>query len=145
MKLPTRCVIDASVGIKLFLEEVHSEKAQEFMEAMIAAPSRSMHVPDLFFAECANILWKAVKRLGYPLENARDDLAILRRTRFVRSQDHELCQRALDLACELGLSAYDACYVALAESLGIPLVTADERLAAKLAGTSHQVVTLAMV
>jgi len=37
---------------------------------------------------------------------------------------------ALTLAIELGLSAYDASYVALAELRDVPLATADRRLAA---------------
>ncbi len=36
---------------------------------------------------------------------------------------------ALQLAVRLGLSVYDACYVALALACHLPLVTADRRLA----------------
>jgi predicted nucleic acid-binding protein len=34
------------------------------------------------------------------------------------------------------VTAYDACYVALAARLGVPLVTADQKLVQRLAGTA---------
>jgi predicted nucleic acid-binding protein len=36
---------------------------------------------------------------------------------------------ALKKAVELSITAYDACYVALADRLGITLLTADKKLA----------------
>ncbi len=39
------------------------------------------------------------------------------------------CARVLQLSVQSGASAYDCEYVALAQSLAVPLVTADERLA----------------
>jgi predicted nucleic acid-binding protein len=44
------------------------------------------------------------------------------------SDKADLADDALDLALAHGLSAYDACYVALARREAVPLVTADERL-----------------
>ena len=41
-----------------------------------------------------------------------------------------LVEPAASVALARGLSAYDACYVVLAETLDAPLVTADARLAA---------------
>jgi predicted nucleic acid-binding protein len=38
-------------------------------------------------------------------------------------------ERAFQIALEFGISAYAACYVALAERLELPLLTADARLA----------------
>jgi len=43
---------------------------------------------------------------------------------------HRLDGATLGVASELGLSAYDGAYAALAASRDLPLVTADRRLAA---------------
>jgi len=48
----------------------------------------------------------------------------------------------LEIAAARDISAYDACYVALAEQMQLPLLTADNKLAVKLAGSPHVVVTL---
>ena len=40
------------------------------------------------------------------------------------------------------VTAYDACYVALAERLSIPVLTADNRLAAAMNGSPFQVISL---
>ena len=47
-----------------------------------------------------------------------------------------LADTALAVAIARSLTAYDACYVVLAEALDAPLVTADRRLAA---GTGNAV------
>jgi hypothetical protein len=44
----------------------------------------------------------------------------------------ELVERALQLALSLDVSMYDAAYLALADALDIPLVTADQALARKV-------------
>jgi len=145
MRLPVSCVIDASVGVKLFLPEESADRAQEFIAGALADQSRSLHVPDLFFVECANVLLKAVKRLGYPMGHAKANLRSLRMMGLLTTPTEQLAERAFEISCKHGISAYDACYVALSESLGAPLVTADERLAAKLVGSPHKIVTLQMV
>jgi predicted nucleic acid-binding protein len=53
-----------------------------------------------------------------------------------------LVAAALPIATTHDVTAYDACYVALAQSLGVPLVTADQKLHAKLAGTPLEPVWL---
>jgi hypothetical protein len=44
------CVVDASVGIKLFLVEAGSEEAHRLFAELAADPPARFYVPDLFFA-----------------------------------------------------------------------------------------------
>jgi predicted nucleic acid-binding protein len=120
--------VDASVGVKLFVDEPLSEQAFSLFSGLADDPPAVFYVPDLFFIECANILWKYSRRFGRTLEDSRADLADLGRMRLRVVSTAELMEDALTLAAQTGLTAYDACYAALARRLEFPLVTADEAL-----------------
>lgn len=127
-------VVDASVGIKLFLEEDLSDAAEALFDELDRESPARLFVPDLFYVECSNILWKQVRRFGYPAARARQSIEELRELALVAFPSRELSASALDLALARGISAYDALYGALAERLGVPLVTADRPLIKKLEG-----------
>ena len=128
------CVVDASVGIKLFLQESLSDRADALFANLTEAPPARLYVPDLFYIECANILWKYTWRFDYPLESAQQDAADLAQLPLQVVSTADLIESALALATTQGITAYDAAYVALAQRLSLPLVTADEALVRRLAG-----------
>ena len=137
------CVVDASVGVKLFVNEAGSELADRLFAHLTAQPAAQFYVPDLFYVECANILWKYVRRFGYAPANARQDVADLGALALVTISTADLLEPALNLALTHDITAYDASYVALAQQLDLPLITADVPLARKLAGSGIIIKTLA--
>ncbi|MFN8474848.1 MAG: type II toxin-antitoxin system VapC family toxin [Anaerolineae bacterium] len=132
-------VVDASVGIKLFVNEPLAEQAAALFARLAATPPAQLFVPDLFFIECTNILWKYVHRSGYPPETARANLSELNRLSLRGIPTSELTAQALEIAVAQVITAYDACYVALARDLGIPFITADEVLVRKLKNSPFDV------
>lgn len=140
--LPARCVVDASVGVKLVVPEDYSTRIQELFETAMASGEGSLCVPDLFFVECANVLWKKVRRGEYPQDLAIQNLARLRALGLPSAPTSQLVDRALEIACLCGTTVYDACYAALAERLNLPLLTADTKLAVLLSTVGIKTVTL---
>ncbi len=134
---PFDCVVDASVGIKLFIAEINSDEAHALFEYLAVDPPARFFVPDLFYVECTNILWKVVKRSGLSVEDVKIFVEQLGQLALTSFPTESLIVDALDIAMTHDLTAYDAAYVALAQQLDLPLITADGRLAAKLVGTSH--------
>lgn len=133
-------VIDASIGIQWVVKEAGSARAVKLLD-------QSPVVPGLFFAECANILWKKVERKELSSNAARERAQVLAQVRLDVVSDADLLVDALQLACELRHPAYDCIYIALARLRSVPLVTADLRLVERCrqAGQSwlrKQVVTL---
>jgi predicted nucleic acid-binding protein len=124
--IPNSFVVDASVGIQLFVDEPYSDIAHALFSEVAKDPPRGLYVPDLFYIECANILVKYVQRFGRSLEDSQIDLADLKLLTLRSTPTEYLTADALTLAVEKRLTAYDACYAVLAKQLGIPLITADE-------------------
>lgn len=126
---PLRYVVDASVGIKLFVDEEFSEQAHALFSHLAADPPAELYVPDLFYIECTNILLKYTRRFGRSPDDSQADLADLNRLALKSTPTADLMEEALSLASEKNLTAYDACYAALAGQLDIPMITADKSLA----------------
>jgi predicted nucleic acid-binding protein len=137
------CVMDASVGIKLFVEEEGSDLTDRLFRQLAEDPPALFFVPDLFFVECANILWKYVRHFGYPAENAHQDVADLQALALHIVSTADLLPLALKLALTFDITAYDACYAALAQQLDLPLVTADEALIHNLQSSGIETLALA--
>ncbi|WGV26287.1 type II toxin-antitoxin system VapC family toxin [Halotia branconii] len=66
----SRYILDASIAIKWFVPEVHSDAARRLL-----ASNHTFFVPDFFFAEIANVLWKRVRRGEDKADNAKQTLA----------------------------------------------------------------------
>ena len=90
-------------------------------------------VPDLFWAELANVLWKAVRRGRCSKAAAETGLASLVERKLSTVPSPTLLEAAFRIAMAFDRTVYDSLYVALAVHSKTQLITADERLANSLA------------
>src|SRR3972149_10618105 len=94
---PLRYVVDASVGIKLFVDEQFSEQAHALFSHLAAEPPAELYVPDLFYMECTNILLKYMRRFGRSLDDSQADLADLNRLALKSTPTAALVEASLSL------------------------------------------------
>lgn len=128
-------VIDASVAAKWILPasgETLGRQALDLLKRYAAGELRFL-VPDLFWAELTNILWKAVRQHRVRLTSAESALRAIRDRNFPTVSSHTLLVEAFAIATAFDRAVYDALYVALAVNSKSQLITADERLANALA------------
>ncbi len=90
-------------------------------------------VPDVFWSELGNIAWKAVRTKRISRSSAEESLSRIADLRIPSAASVDMLREALGIATAFDRTFYDAVYVALAKISGIPLLTADERLANRLA------------
>ena len=128
-------VLDASIAAKWFLppaQETLMEEALALREAYANGRVRFV-APDLFWPECGNVLWKAVRLGRIGQEAAEAALTLLEEANITAMPTKSLLRSSFTMAATFGRSVYDCTYVALAVATNIPLLTADERLANALA------------
>ena len=125
MRSGERLVIDASVAVKWVVPERDSERAELLLDHGLVAP-------DLLFAECANILWKKVRRGELTKQEADIAAQTLKQADLDLVSTRAYLALATSIAVELDHPAYDAVYLAVAEASNLRLVTADDRLIRKV-------------
>ncbi|MDQ2800574.1 MAG: type II toxin-antitoxin system VapC family toxin, partial [Armatimonadota bacterium] len=64
-------MVDASVAVKWFLPEVHDEAARRLLKNDHFVANQRLQIPDFFFAEVSNILWKKIRRQELSLEQGQ--------------------------------------------------------------------------
>ena len=118
-------VVDASVVIKWFVPEVHSDAARRLL-----ALSHQYIAPDLLFAETANTIWKKIRRKELTAEEGEQLVADMGRIAVETVSCRALAEDGHVLANLTGRTVYDSMYVALAVRLNTRSITADDRLEA---------------
>lgn len=120
-------VIDASVALALLLEEPEAPEVARAVRSWTLA-GRARIVPSHFWLEVVNRLGRA------PDPSGQRTLAAIHRLDALGlrtiNEDRGTLILAIDRVERYGLTAYDALYLALAESLQADLATFDRALAA---------------
>lgn len=138
MPAPTyhRCyVLDASVAAKWFVsqEEADRERAVTVRDRHVAGECRLI-LPEFALLEIVNAIRYS------PRAKEADGATAVELLRDLHLDVHplswDLLRKANAIAWAYKIAAYDAAYVALAESVGFPLLTADEALLKKMKGHS---------
>ena len=122
----TPLIIDASIAVKWVVDEAGTA------EALALKRTRRLAAPDLLVAECANILWKKVRRGELSPEEASLAARLLQRIDIDLRPMRPFLDAATRIAVMLDHPAYDCLYLAMAETDGTRFVTADERLLRKV-------------
>jgi predicted nucleic acid-binding protein len=131
----TSVVVDASVAVKWCLPSLREELVAQAEELLASSRREEVQflVPDLFWVELANALWKAVRRNEISSNNAASAISFVRDLDIATVPSIDIVPQALDLAISHGRTVYDSLYVALAMQSKSEMITADERLADALA------------
>jgi predicted nucleic acid-binding protein len=119
-------VIDASIAIKWVVEEANTS------DALALRQNARLLAPDLLVAECANILWKKVRRNELSEEHAHLAARLLQGAEIELLPTRSLLETAIRMAIDLDHPAYDCLYIVLAMANDCRFVTADESLLRKL-------------
>ena len=118
----TQLVVDANVAIKWVLAEIHTDSALRLLNN-----DYTLLVPDFFFPEIGNILWKRVRRGEMTLQEAQENLNELSLVNFQICPSFPVMPLALETAVRVQQAVYDCVYLALAVTNQCQMVTADER------------------
>ena len=131
-------VLDASVTVKWFASEPGSAEARSLVHS-----DEELVAPELTQVEVASALVKKATRQQLSLEEAHEALTLwfeaINDGDIVLLPDADYLAAASELALQLAHPLADCLYLALAERLGVALITADRAFARRAARRSKLV------
>lgn len=127
-----RLVVDASVVVKLLVDETDSGVARQ-----IVADCQELHAPRLMVSEVANTLWRKACLGQIERPDAWAGVALLADMPMHWNDDETVGGDAVRLSLSLDHPAYDCIYLALALRIGATVVTADSRFVNVVTSTEH--------
>lgn len=119
-------MVDASVIVEFLAPGRLAEEADRLMEGLAADDPIALVAPDLLFLEVASALGRLAR--GRHLSQAAADRAVARLPDLPIGAVPSGSLVAGAWGLRQNATIYDAAYVALAEGLQVPFVTADRRL-----------------
>lgn len=122
-------ILDASVAVKWFSREDETDLATKLRDEHLAG-RMTLISPDLLIYEVSNALRHNPGFNASDVRGAVKDLFDLELD--LVPPNEEIFSKAAVRAFELGISIYDACYIALAELMGLEFVTGDKKLYRKI-------------
>ncbi|MGK7921064.1 MAG: type II toxin-antitoxin system VapC family toxin [Trichodesmium sp.] len=131
-------VVDTSVRIKQFIPNPLLNKTKQLF-ANLSYSNIEIYVPDLFYVESANTLWKYIRAEQLTPTQVQEYLSVLKMYPLQVVSTVELIEIAINIAVSHNISVYDATYVALSENVEAPLLTLDKKLLNSLRNTSYNI------
>ena len=135
-----RCVLDVSVSTKQFIDDPLSPKVDQLLDCL-ENPQIEIFIPDLFYIETTNTLWKYVRAGILTPAEIQANLANRKALSFQVVSTAELMEDAFSIAYDFGISAYDAAYVTLSGRVNAPLLTLDKKLIRALDSSSFDLIS----
>ncbi len=119
-------ILDASVAVKWFVDEQHSDHARRLKDKFIHGDIEIV-APDLLKYEVASALrWHPIALVDR--QSLTRALSDIEGCQFLVDPPRQAWSKAIELSYASHISPYDGIYMGLAHVLKSPLVTADERL-----------------
>lgn len=129
MSYPFRdALLDTSVAVKWFVTEEDSERALDLQQAHLR-DDLQLHAPDTLLMESAN----ALRYAGLSKERILQDLETFSALGVeIIPFSIAVLNSAVSLSLEHDLAVYDAYFLALAQAMEMPLITADRKMLSRL-------------
>jgi predicted nucleic acid-binding protein len=128
-------VPDASVVLEVILRTKRGLK----IEARLLSSRETLHAPHFIDLEVCQVLRRYLLNKDLTAERAADAIEDFQSIRIFRYPHRIFVDRIWEL--RNNMTAYDAAYVAVAETIGAHLLTTDKRLAS----TSHHSATIEFI
>lgn len=118
-------VIDTSALLQAYIQDTYTQNVLALIASLLKDDAPVLHFCEMGLVESTNVLWKHVQRETVTLEDAKNSLQNLLDLPLLIHPTAPYLSEALIIAHKYTLAVYDSLYIALAQSLDCPLITAD--------------------